>query len=103
MVGSKDRDTKSSLMKKRTTICLELTDSQLQQLSRLASALELNKDITIKELNFPKEFREVFRDLFWDSSSKMQDLSESVGTSSKGLQPTELMLFVHKFHKKKTK
>jgi hypothetical protein len=86
-------------MKKRTTICLELTDSQLLHLTRLAGALDFNRDITIKELNFPKEFRNVFRDLFWENPHS-QYVSESAGMTMKGLQPTELMRFVTEFHRK---
>lgn len=89
-------------MKKRTTICLELTDSQLLHLSRLASAMVQNSEISIRDFNFPKEFRESFNSLFWEEPS-LASLNESEGRVEVRLRPTELMLFVHKFHLKKTK
>lgn len=89
-------------MKKRTTICLELTDSQILHLSRLAAVLTKNSDISIRELNFPKEFRDCFESLFWESPDLVK-LHESVGVEGRPPQPTELMKFVYNFHKKKIK
>jgi hypothetical protein len=88
-------------MKRRTTVCLELTDSQLLHLTRLAAALEFNKEVTIKDLKFPKEFRNIFRDLFWHDPVDIKEPSLVEEEVFRGLRPTELMTFVVNFHKSK--
>lgn len=87
----------------KQVIVLEFTPNQCVHFVRLAKQISENGDISIKDLQFPREFREVFENTLFRKESPVQEkLFESVKIGhTDRIKPTDFMLAVHSFHKKK--
>lgn len=88
----------------KQVICLEFTPNQLKHLFVLSEALSDNSIHSIKELEFPREFREKFKEIFFEEVKDPQPLYESAfGRQAARVRPTNLMLALHRFHHLKKK
>lgn len=88
----------------KQVICLELTPNQLKHLLVLSEALCDNSSASIRDLQFPREFREKFNEIFFVRTEEPQPLFESTGSrQADRVKPTNLMLALRRFHFNKKK
>lgn len=101
VAGTKDRKfVKIKAMKQRTIIPLELTQNQLAHFAVLCGALAEDSKESIKDLKFPREFREIFASKL--TSVKDVTLFESANRREEiSARPSEFLRSVWLFSKRK--